>query len=81
MKKALTALAAFVLTTAVAPAGATGFTIFGSGWNPDVTDEALGGGISLSFPFGDSGLGVDFRGSVPIDLDGAMVNLGIVWRF
>lgn len=63
MKKALTALAAFVLMTAAAPAGATGFAIFGSGWDPDAVDEALGGGIALSFPFGDSGLGMDFRGS------------------
>jgi hypothetical protein len=63
VKKALAALAAFVLMTAAAPAGATGFTIFGSWWNPDAVGEALGGGISLSFPLGDSGLGMDFRGS------------------
>lgn len=63
MRNALTVLAAFVLMTAAAPAGAVSFAIFGSGWDPDAVDEALGGGISLSFPFGDSGLGMDLRGS------------------
>jgi len=86
VKKALTALAAFVLMTAAVPAGATGFAIFGSGWEPDAVDEALGGGISLSFPFGDSGLGMDFRGTfyresnsgaLVIDPDNAFPEFGL----
>jgi hypothetical protein len=56
-------IAVVVLAFATAPASATGLAIYGSGWDPDTVDDALGGGVSLSFPLGDSGLGLDLRGS------------------
>jgi hypothetical protein len=71
MRRTLLAVAALAL--AAAPASATGFAIYGSGWNPDAVEDALGVGTSLSFPFGESGLGLDLRGSfyqeASVDLD------------
>lgn len=61
MKKTLVGLA--ILAFAAAPVSATGFSIYGSGWDPDAVDDALGGGIGFSFPVGESGFGLDFRGS------------------
>lgn len=61
MRKVLLAIVALAIVAA--PASATGFAIFGSGWDPDTVDDALGGGVSLSFPVGSSGFGIDLRGS------------------
>ena len=62
MRKILLASAALALVATV-PASATGFAVYGTGWNPDAVEDAVGLGTSLSFPFGDSGLGMDLRGS------------------
>jgi hypothetical protein len=80
MKKVLIAVVA--LAVAAAPASATGFAIFGSGWQPDTVEDALGGGVSLSFPLGDAGLGLDLRGSFyqEADLDNVGPDNGDVFR-
>ena len=51
-------LAATIAAFVAAPAAGSSFAVFGSGWDPDLTGEALGGGASLSF--GDT-FGVDLR--------------------
>lgn len=56
MRKALFLLVAAAL--AGAPLAASDFSIYGSGWNPDQIEEALGGGTSLHF--GET-FGVDLR--------------------
>jgi hypothetical protein len=60
VKRALVALAALALSAAPASAG---WAIFGSGWDPNAIEDALGGGMSFTVPLGDEGLGLDFRGS------------------
>lgn len=75
MRKILLAVAASALV-ATAPASATGFAIYGSGWNPDAVEDALGVGTSLSFPFGESGLGVDLRGSFYQEASVDLENIG-----
>lgn len=61
MKRSLVVFAALAL--AAAPASAGGFAIYGSGWDPDAIEDALGGGVSFVVPLGDEGPGLDFRGS------------------
>ena len=75
MRKILLASAALALV-ATAPASATGFALYGSGWNPDAVEDALGVGTSLSFPFGDSGLGMDLRGSFYQEASVDLGNIG-----
>ena len=74
MRKILLAVAALAL--AATPGSATGFAIYGSGWNPDAVEDALGVGTSLSFPFGESGLGVDLRGSFYQEASVDLENIG-----
>ena len=75
MRKILLATAALALV-AVTPASATGFALYGSGWNPDAVEDALGVGTSLSFPFGESGLGLDLRGSFYQEASVDLENVG-----
>jgi hypothetical protein len=74
MRKILLAVAALALAST--PASATGFAIYGSGWNPDAVEDALGVGTSLSFPFGESGLGLDLRGSFYQEASVDLENIG-----
>jgi hypothetical protein len=71
MRRTLLLVAA--LLAATSPASATGLAIYGSGWNPDAVEDAVGFGTSLSFPMGGSGFGIDLRGSfhqeASVDLD------------
>ena len=61
MKKLLLIIAAVLLSTSPAMAG--GFQLFGS--YADTTDagDTFGGGLGLAIPFGESGLGLDLRGT------------------
>jgi hypothetical protein len=56
MRKALIMVGALALATA--PLSASDFAIYGSGWDPDGLQEALGGGVS--FHWGET-FGVDLR--------------------
>src|SRR5262245_11131525 len=67
VKKLLLSLA--LVGCAAAPAAATSFGIFGAGWDPDAVDNALGGGLTLQLPLGDSGLAADLRGTYYLEAD------------
>jgi hypothetical protein len=56
MKRILLTVAVFACLTA--PASATSFAVYASGWNPDALEEALGAGATISF--GET-LGFDLR--------------------
>lgn len=45
-----------------APASAQ-LKVFGSYWNTTDVDETFGGGVGFAVPFGESGLGLHFRGT------------------
>jgi hypothetical protein len=57
MRRILLAIAGLAVVSAL-PASATSFAIYGTGWNPDALEEALGAGATLSF--GET-LGFDLR--------------------
>ena len=59
MKKALVVIALMLVATS--PALASGFSVFGSYWDTSDVDETFGGGLGLSFPLGEAGLGLDLR--------------------
>jgi len=46
-----------------APAFASDFGLFGSYWNTRDADDTFGGGIEFAFPFGQSPLGLELRGT------------------
>ena len=81
MKKLLGILACALLVTAFSAHRASAqsestFSLFGAYWNTSALDDTFGGGAEFSFPFGDTPLGLEARGTYYRQLaDGPVGNL------
>lgn len=71
MRKAILVLGFLALTGA--PLSASDFAIYGSGWDPDGIEEALGGGVGLHF--GET-FGVDLRATYYQDAEIDRIDIG-----
>ncbi len=60
---------AVLVILAAAPASATSLSVFAAGWNPSAVKQALGGGLGVTIPFGESPVGLDLRTTYYRDAD------------